>query len=527
MNGMLISLIPMYVLAAVVLAICILRDMHRSILRAGVSLGLTMLAIPLAILLTNSALDPLVLKALYAIGLDKIVPLAMIDAFPSLEQSIVALVHMMIAPAIYLLVFWTILGILALIGHFVCRAIEQKKPELAKRSKPIGAAVGVVFGVVMIVAYMAPSAGYTAQIPYIMHALGEYEPSADQKDTQMVFDELASAQEQTKNVSETFLLKAVRAMGGEAIFRATTETKIDGVKTDLHTEIQVLDALSEKVADLATVPVKEYGQHEYDTIKDIADVIEPSELLRVLSAEGLSSLSRAWLNDEAFLGIEKPTDDAATEVAINVVLKRFANTTKETVVEDIRKMAPSVVAAIKAYNRYSVLATQTPNEPSDDPNGQKPNEGDGETSADASITTIEAALDVLNEVIEDEETKQLAMEIAIGVIAKEMESYIVKSDSPSTGASNPGTTNQGISAVIPWLTEDLMPAETEIAQEEYDSFVEGLTDFTVSGGMNQPAEEVIAEVKSIRDEVGIDLSDELCEALVNGVLDSPYASLFQ
>ena len=173
MNATTLSFIIMYALAAIILAICILKDMHRSVFRAAVSLGLAALCIPLAISLTHNTLDGVTARLLDLIDPALIAPVT--EAIPSLEQGIVALVHMVIASEIYRLVFLMLMAVLTLIGHFVCVAIEKKKPALAKRSKPIGAAIGLAFALVMIVAVFAPTAGYAAEAPEVIHILGEYE----------------------------------------------------------------------------------------------------------------------------------------------------------------------------------------------------------------------------------------------------------------------------------------------------------------------------------------------------------------
>ena len=528
MNAATISLIIMYTFSVVVLAICVLKDVHRSVLRASVSLVLAMLAVPLAMLLTHNTLDRLTTRLLHTVDLGAVAPLT--EAFPSLEESVVALVHMVGASEIYRLVFLVLLAVLGLLSHFVCRAIEHKKPALAKRSKPISAAIGVAFGLVMIVALMAPTAGYAAEAPELAHILGEYE-QITHEGKEDISDEATELQQQAQTMSDTALLKLVRALGGRAIFRATTAVEIDGVKTDLYAESHALDALGEKLALLTATPVENYGDAEYEAIKAAADVIEPSAFLRVLGAEGLSSLSRAWLNGEAFLGIEKPTGDAAIDVALKVVLKRFENTTKDTVADDVRKLAPAVATAIKAFNLYNTIQTpSTPSTPSDNPDApQTPSEGANEGSSGGAsegatvIDTIEAVVGSLGEALQDEETKNIALEIGIGLLAKEFEHYVVTEPSTPTDPPTEDPTDTP--------TEDPTDAPTEdtsgVTQAEYDAFVARVTELVLSGIMNKSKEELIAEVKGIRDAIGINLSDALCEEMVNSALDGPYASLFQ
>ena len=517
MNATTISLIAVYAFAAIVLTICILKDMHRSVFRGVVSLCLAVLSIPLAILLTHNTLDRVTHRLFHLIDVQSVIG-PVTEAFPSLEDGVVALVHMVVASEIYSIVFLILLTVLGLISGLVCRAIEKKKPALAKKSKPIGAGIGVAFGLVVLIALMAPTAGYAAEAPEVIHILGEYEQITHEGEEDMS-DEAVAVQQDAQKTADTALLKVVRALGGKAIFRATTTVEIDGVTTDLYREFHALDALGAKLAVLTAVPVEQYGDRQYDTIEQIADVLDDSALLRVMSAEGLSSLSRAWRNGEEFFGVAKPTDNAVLEVAVDVILKRFENTTKDTVAEDVRKLAPAVSAAIKAFNLYNSTQSGTPDQSEDPSDPAAPSESTGNNLNQ----TIKDVVESLGEALEDEETKSLAIEIGLGVIGKEIEKYFVTDKKEDADAPSEGSTDSTLADKI----ADLLSPDTVITQEEYNSFIDGLTGLAVSGSLANADGEAVEDVKGIRDEIGIDLSDELCQTLIDAVLDSPYASLFQ
>lgn len=548
MNAVVISLTVMYAFAAIVLAICILKDMRRSILRASVSLALAVLAIPLAVLLTHNTLDRLTLRLLHVADLEQLAA-PLIEAFPSLDKCAVALVHMVIASEIYSLVFLILLAVFGLISGFVCRLIEQKKPALAKKSKPIGAAIGVAFGLVVIVALMAPTAGYAAEAPEIIHILGEYEQITHEGE-ENISDEALATQQNAQKAANTPLLKLVRVLGGKAIFRATTTVEIDGATTDLYREFHSLDALGAKLAALTAVPVGDYQSAQYEAILQVADVIEDSVLLRVLSAEGLSSLSQTWGCGEQFLGVSKPTDNEIVEIVIDVVLKRFENTTKDTVASDVRRLAPAVAAAIKAFNIYNSMQPFAPSDPStpsdpsapsdpstpSDPSApsdpstpsepltpSEPSTAPTEPSTPAISDTIATVVESLGDALEDEETKSLAIEIGIGVIAKEIEKFFVTDKREDLNAPTEGGADDAFAGGI----AELLPPDVVITQEDYDGFMEGLSNIAVSGSLGKPAQAAVEDVKAVRDEIGIALSDELCEELVNAVQNSPYADLFK
>lgn len=525
MNPTTLSFIVMYAVAAIILVICVLKDMHRSIFRAAVALGLACLAIPLAILLTHNTLDRLTLKLLHTINLEIIAPVT--EAFPSLEEGVVALVHMVIASEIYRLVFLILVAVLALIGHFVCNLIEEKKPALAKRSKPIGAAIGAVFGVVMIVAIMAPTAGYAAEAPEVIHILGEYEQISHEGAEDMS-DGAVEVQVQAQKASDTLLLKAVRALGGRAIFRVTTTVEIDGVETDLYTEFHALDALGADIAVLSAVPVDQYGDKEYDTLKSVGDVFEHSALLRVLGAEGLSGLSQAWLKGEDFIGIPKPDMGAGMNVALDAAMIVLKDTTKETVARDVRALTPAVSAALRAFNTLQNVTG------GDSTGTEDGGEASGSTGMGSILDgdNIGKLVEAIAEAADSQESKDALLKAGIGLVAKELESVFVtegkpaEETTPSEGAT-PGEGSEGDGEVVAPDLPDVIPEEIKISKEEYDAFVAHLTNLALTGKLRGDVATVLEQVKQIRDTVGIAISDEACEELVRNVVEGPYAALFQ
>lgn len=547
MNATTISLIAMYALATVIMVICIIKDMHRSIFRGCVSLGLALIAFPLTMMLTHYSLDQITSGLLRTVDLGRLLPLT--ETFPSLKDGLVALVHMVAATEICRLVFFVLIAVLGLVSHYICRFVENKKPVLKKRSKPIGAAIGVVFGLVMIVAVFTPTAGYAAEAPGVIHFLGEVEQVSKEGEEAMSAEALAM-QENADHVSDTALFKMVRALGGKAIFKATTTVEIDEEMTDLYTELRALDRLGADIAVLTAVPMDEYTDREYQTINSLGETIEGSLYLRTLGAEGLSALSQAWLKGESFLGFARPDMGDSMDFALDAVLVVMKDTDKDTIVSDVNGLAPAISAALRAFNTIqSVTAPTTPTTPDsseDAPDGEQPEQPE---TVDELTQIVDAIVESVQS-SESEETKQVIVRAGIGLVAKELEQFFVTSTTPadppaqtpdSEGESGSESSGESggeadqpaqtpvtppATSIIPSFTPDALPEGTEITQETYEEFVGDLTDLAVSGGLSEEEDVVIESVKDIRDKVGIEISDEVCEQLVTSVLNSPYADLF-
>ncbi len=539
MNVVTWSLIIMYAVAALILAICVLKDMRRSVLRAGVSLGLALASVPLAMLLAHFAVDRVAARVLAVLDFDNIE--ALNEAIPSLGDGVTALLHMVVASELYRIMLLVLIAVLGLASWLICRAVERKWPVTAKKSKPIGAAIGTAFGIVMIVAVLAPTAGYAAHVPEVLHIWGEYEQISHEGEEE-ISDEVTAAQTDARDASDTLLLKAVRTLGGDAVFRAMTSAEIDGVETDLNTELHALDALGADIAVLSAVPVDRYGDAEYDTLKSVGDVFEESVLLRVLGAEGLSSASKAWLKNETFLGISKPELDDDVEIALDAAMIVLKDSTKDTIAKDARALAPAISAALRAFNDMK----SEPDAPAAD-ESSAPADSDTATGPLSSMTVekIDKLVEAINESAETPEAKEVLMKAGIGLVAKEMEQYFVSGDATADNTSN--TTSDSSSETpddgnktpeggdqapdtgdkLPETPAYDISDEDKISQEEYDAFVEQLTELAVTGALGGDAASVLARVIAIRDEVGIAITDEACEELVKNVVEGPYVALFK
>ncbi len=472
---------------------------------------------------------------LHLFDLSEIEPL--IEAIPSLEEGVVALVHMLTAPEIYRLIFLVLASLLAIVSWLVCRAIENKKPALAKKNKAVGAAIGVLSGLIFIVAIMAPTVGYATEAPEIVHILGEYEQISHEGAEDMSEGAL-TVQTNAQKAANTPLLKVARALGGGLIFDSLTTVSVDGEETNLVQEFHAIDMLGEDIAVLTAVPIEAYTDYEYDTLKGVGEVFEQSVLLRVLGAETVSSLCRSWLKGEPFLMIGKPEMDDATGVALDAAMVVLKNTTKDTIAKDIRGLTPAVAAAIRTMNLMNSLNTPTT------PDGESTEDGTTAPSTGGSLMdNLDVLVSTLTEELETEESKEIVVRAGIGLVAKELESLFVKKDDAPAAPSTPSTpsTDGGEGSApadpetpavpetptVPDVPAINVPENTQLTQEEYDVFVEELTDLAVSGVMKEEQSVIVEEVKDIRDAIGIDIPDETLEDLVSQVMNSPFASLFQ
>lgn len=463
-----VSLVLLYVLAAAILAICVLTNMRRSVLRGCVTLGAAVIALPVAVLLTKLLVGGMASGAARVVNPSLLEELA--EALPSFEQALPAIVRIAAAPGMYLIVFILVYALLAVAAWLICRAIEKKKPEGVKNSKPIGAVVGAVLGFVLIIGCFAPIASYASVMPATLEALEAVENVLSGNEEQTIVSDVANAQK----LADTPILKVVRALGGDLTVDAVTAVKINGEKTNFSTEAGTLGVLGKSANAFVGAAIVDYTDEQGKAIEEFATVVEPTVLARVLGAESLSAVSRAWLNGETFLGIAQPDKGAVSNAAYLVLMQQAQHMTAENMEQDVRALGNTLmnISTVFKINRFveaGMLGTHPSKDwPSIDP-----------ATLDATVEDAEA---LLADVLADETTKRLGVEITMRVVSG-----------------------------------GVLPEEMRTEREKYDSFIDGLTEYMMTSAT------ISAEqVKGFGVEAGLELSDELCATMETEIVTSAY-----
>ena len=340
----LIVTVALSALALIILGVCVLKNLFRPVLRSGMQLAVALLCIPIALLLAKVMCQVVASTVLGMLDFD--ILNQVITDLPSGQQAIEGLAQMVAAPFVFVAVYFVLWIIIGSIVGIVIRSLEKGGAKFALfKNKAIGAGIGVVCGFVLLIVYLVPLIGFTGIVPEAMAVISDLE--MDGRPVVELTEEDKAAVNQIVN---TPALAAPRALGGNALFKSLTSAKLDGEKFSLTQE---LDSLCPFVATV--FPVVEKVTKDISLI-DEADVtviqeelpalFENSTMLRVLGAEAISGMSRAWLVGEPFLTVEKPDTEGVTAVVVDSALLMFVDTTKETIVEDIRGLTPMLSAAL-------------------------------------------------------------------------------------------------------------------------------------------------------------------------------------
>ena len=413
-------------IALIVVLICVLKSMFRPVLRSGMQLVVALACIPVALLLAKLACKTAVDKVLPLIDLEAIQQF--LTELPSGLEAVESLVQAIAAPFVFVMIyffFWIIVG--AIVGSVV-RSLEKGGSKVALyKNKAAGAGIGVVCALVLLVVYLMPLVGLTGMGVDVMDVLCNTEIS--EGEVLLELDEQDQAA--IKDIANTPALAIPRALGGKALFRAATTARLAGERLSVTGEIEMIINVV-----TAALPIVEKGIDNIDEAdvallqEKLPEAFENSTLLRVLGAEALSGFSNAWLVGDPFLTVDRPEVEGVGGIVMDAALVLFKDTTKDTIVSDVRGLTPALSAAL-AVTKLE-------------------NGGD-----------LSDILDALADCADSPELKSLIMTAGVGVLADSLGLYSDKDEIYTSYA-------EGLAALTSTtLTEEELQSEIGALNDKY------------------------------------------------------------
>ena len=378
----LIAGLSLAAVALIVMLVCVLKCIFRPVLRSGMQLVVALACIPIALLLAKLVCKTAVDEALALIDLDIIRQI--LTDIPSGQAAIEGLAQIFAAPFAFVSIYFVLWLIVGVVVGIIVRSMEKGGSAVAEyKNKAIGAGIGLVCGLVLVVVFFMPLCGFTGMVPEILDAVTEVELSEGEP----LVDLSEADQTAIKQIANTPALSVPRALGGQALFNAASTARLDGEKLSLTGEIKMITNLASAVMPLVQKGIENIDESDVALLQEkLPEAFENSTLLRVLGAEALSGFSNAWLKGETFLDIAKPEQEGTIGIVLDSVLVLFKDTTKDTIVSDIRGLTPALSAAL-AVNKLQ-------------------NGGD-----------ISDILDVLADCADSPELKSLIMSAGVGILA--------------------------------------------------------------------------------------------------------------
>lgn len=262
------------------------------------------------------------------------------DLIMGYEEVLDLVVKMVFTLIAYLPVFYILRSLFLLVvfifmkkkSHDKSRAgkgyYKECEDYYVKKNKTIAAAVGMLGGFIISVVCLSPLSGgmraASAILDFAENLSGSEELSEDEVVSSIHY------------FADDYCLASVGGMGGNMLFNFATTVGNGDERTNLYRE---LDALANIDIELLEKVISDIGNGKKSTrsLNKVIEMIESSRIIEMIFAEMISSAADSWLEDEDYLGMEKPRfgDHRAIDSFVNELLYVCKSTNTETVSADI------------------------------------------------------------------------------------------------------------------------------------------------------------------------------------------------
>ncbi len=339
MISLLISIPAILILIATAL-LCMARGVKKSIIRFLTVLVALFASIPVATLVAKS-LSGVVTDLLNGILASSEMAQQIFAASPTLEIAPAALAGVIASPIIYLVVF-ILMTLLMLIVHKVLTVVLKAAPDVEGKalSRGIGAAIGVVVALVLVVGIYAPVSGYVGIVDGIA-------AKAETDAPEYIESVPAAAIDAVDSGAKAIPFKLADALGGKALFRGLTTGKLNGEKFTLEGELGAVADAALAALSFTGADVAEYGDEQIAAIDAIQGAVSDSTILISALPELLSEASGAWLAGEEFVGMAKPSLNDTFDPLLTDILAVFATSDKTNIEADLATLGDLFTVAIE------------------------------------------------------------------------------------------------------------------------------------------------------------------------------------
>ncbi|MBR2926177.1 MAG: CvpA family protein [Clostridia bacterium] len=308
MNGALLFLV-----IAIYLLICVAVGLARGFINSAARTVLTILSAVIAVvttlilrqnLLDEAFITDTLIPYLQEGGMQEVIDL--LNLSPSLSNAILGCASAMVAPALCLVLFtainaflWIVYVVLAIVFGKMTKAVNKKVPV----SILYAGIIGFVQGVVILSVIMIPLTAYTgifakAGDDIVQSGLLSEDPQSEQSVVALV--------DTSKQLHDSAAVKVFGAFGGKGIGQNLTSFEVQGQKTNVENEFGAIASMLGNVAHLTETEMANYSEREAQCFTAIVDAFDHSVMLPSITGDLIYAATDAWMNGEAFLGMEKP-----------------------------------------------------------------------------------------------------------------------------------------------------------------------------------------------------------------------------
>ncbi|MBE6547577.1 MAG: CvpA family protein [Ruminococcaceae bacterium] len=261
------------------------------------------------------------------------------------NQLILAYADALITPFLFLPLFFVVYRIIDFIVNIVYRtslkpSSEDTEYELEGKnssaynhnSKLLGGIIGGVCGILTAVIITFPIMG-TLDFAYIGSSFLDPESGSMYIYTPVKDDDIDKVCAYSKDV----VGNVIYSMGGKPMYNFVARSKLNGVNIGIMSEIEKTTETAGHVTSLINEISKGKSRPEdqYEKVETVREEINESETLKIIICEFMSIASERWIENEPFMGMERPIKNETTDPFMDEIFLLLRTSTTETAADDM------------------------------------------------------------------------------------------------------------------------------------------------------------------------------------------------
>ncbi len=291
--------------------------------------------------------------------LSAIMPELIKTTFPSLDKLLAALIDCLLSPVmfvVFLLIIRPIVHLFAMLITTVARKRSKKNPgHLGKYKTPLTrdnpnyakadapwyirhdkTAGGITRGICGFLALLMVTSPIVGLISSIS---GSYNYALKQDSIWRTFGISKKTVGRFSPIFNDCAIATLGATGGKLIFDGvSTSVLLEDRNVTFDSELRSCVELLGDVFEVFEIisGTNQITEEQKKTIAEIEEKINASDTTRLIATDVLTGMCRSWLNNEAYMGIQRPGNmPGSFDTMINSILKTCAISTTECVGRDI------------------------------------------------------------------------------------------------------------------------------------------------------------------------------------------------
>ena len=331
--------VAVFLIAALIIIIEVVRALKRGFRKTLITLASLFLALFSSIIIAYFTSDLLAMLGYNLVN--RIVDFSRFsEKIPSLKEIVMSYTDAVIAPAVFLITFFVMRGIIAIFMAIVNKSMANKisinkyesedAPYYRKKPALTNALLGAFCGFMVAVICISPLMGTLKMLTKSFERINENSGTFGIKIKSDVIQNI-------DNYSNDIVGNVIYYCGGNLVYKSTATSTLNGNHFGFEREV---DETFSTMGDIMKVSstlsnISSASEVEKDKLRNLGSNINKAETLKRVAADVVPQLAENWSKNESYEGVEKPKINRVASTFFNQMLHVCTKSTTETVGEDL------------------------------------------------------------------------------------------------------------------------------------------------------------------------------------------------